>query len=110
MELKQITEQICPVCGASAVAETKDKQHTNGHWNESRSFACGLKLEFSPNFMRTEKSKYYLCKNDPVTIAERARNEVALRKLTQYISRLNVSPDFRSDLTDAVRYNASMRR
>ncbi len=50
MQLEHIKIEVCPDCGAKPIREEKDRQHTNGHWNESRRFACGADLSYSPNF------------------------------------------------------------
>lgn len=54
MDLKNIKETVCPVCNAETVKEERRNQHTNGFWNEERTFKCGCRIAFSPNFMRIE--------------------------------------------------------
>ena len=63
MQLLNIKEEVCPTCKARAVKETQDNQHTNGHWSETRTFKCGCKIAFSPNFMRS--AVRYPCPNSP---------------------------------------------
>lgn len=50
--IRDISETKCSMCGAGISSEKWEGQHTNGHRNEYRSFDCGKKLRFSPNFMK----------------------------------------------------------
>lgn len=52
--MEHITEHRCFFCNAVMVEEKRCSLHTNGHWNEYRTFRCGRRIHFSPNFMRVE--------------------------------------------------------
>jgi hypothetical protein len=53
MKLIHIQQETCAECGARAVEQYQDRQHTNGQWNEARRFACGAKIEHNPNAAQT---------------------------------------------------------
>jgi hypothetical protein len=77
MELQMITQPVCATCGAMAVTDHRDKQaHVNGKRRETREFACGARLEYSPNFgcVRDEK----VCPKNPAMM-EQERHRRALR-------------------------------
>jgi len=99
MNLQQIEEKECPVCGSRTVAETKNRKHTNGYWNESRSFQCGAVMKFSPNFMRTEMCKYYQCPYKPEELEKKDKRKKATEKLINYIHKtLKVDEKFKDAL------------
>lgn len=95
MNLKDIKEESCPVCGCRKVEmERSDHQHCNGHWNEYRYFACGLHLYFCPNFMRVEVTQR--CSKDPEQIEFLQKQEKAKRKLIDCIARLDVDEGWKN--------------
>ena len=106
MNLENIKEKECPVCGARTCSETKDNKHTNGYYNESRSFACGAKIEFSPNFMKSEMSKYHQCPYTPEILEIRERRKKATERLTSYISRMRVDKKFKEKMINEVELRA----
>lgn len=59
--LENIKELACPECGAGIRSELRERRHTNGYWNEHRTFQCRKSLHFSPNFMRVIKSEQHIC-------------------------------------------------
>ena len=80
MNLSFIKTNKCPHCGCSFIVREEVQTNTNyrgeveirrhahgGHW-ETRAFACGLAIKYSPNFEREEqasqctKSKEYMDK------------------------------------------------
>jgi hypothetical protein len=63
--IKRISEITCCLkCGNSTVKETRKWElHTCGHWNESITFQCGARYEFTPNFMKVGLAK--VCTYDP---------------------------------------------
>lgn len=54
MKLNHIKDEVCPSCGARAVAETQRHQHAHGDWFEEREFHCGHRQKFSPNISKLE--------------------------------------------------------
>ena len=102
MELKEISEEVCPICGSEPVQETRKNKHTNGHWNESRTFSCGLEIYFSPNYMKCGRSKYRTCSKDPVEIAKRQKRKAAVLKIKGYIKRLDCDTSFKEALIEIV--------
>ncbi len=101
MLLTKIKEEFCPICGSDPIQENKKNRHTNGHWNESRVFSCGLEISFSPNFMKAERSKYRVCSKDPVEIAKKEKIKQAAKKLIAYIKKLDCDESFRKEMIEA---------
>jgi hypothetical protein len=99
MHLEDIKDEVCPICGSEAIYEQKKLKHSNGHWNESRRFACGAQIDFIPNFMRSELSKLYQCKNDPDYIEMLSKRKKAKKSLQSYIEELDVDDDFKKQIT-----------
>lgn len=84
MQMNYLTGDACPVCGETTVVgewvetetlgdETRVLCHVNGARWEHRKFACGQELVYIPNFSRTEKSDYRVCRRDPELLARRER-------------------------------------
>jgi len=103
MNLQQIEDKECPVCGSRTVAETKNRKHTNGYWNETRTFECGACLSFSPNFMRTEILKYHQCPYKPEELKKKDKRNKAVEKLINYIHKLKVDEKFKDTLVVEVK-------
>lgn len=102
MKLTHILEEVCPICGSEPVQESRKNRHTNGHYNESRKFSCGLEIVFSTNFMRTEHSQYCVCSNDQKEILRKKKMQEAAAKLIQYIEQLDCDDDFKEDIVSTV--------
>jgi hypothetical protein len=99
-------ETKCPVCGCSLIiVERREDQHSNGFWNEYRIFDCGLKLHFSPNFMKTSQDKYTECSHDPSVIDRKKKRKACREKLIKYINRLDVDKEFKELLLNEVSYD-----
>lgn len=92
MELNHIQENECSVCGARAKAETQENKHCNGEWNESRSFGCGKKLSYSPNFRMTTAVRQ--CPNDPKEAIILSKRKEAKEKLVNYIKKLDADDTY----------------
>lgn len=57
MKLNNINQETCHHCGAQAVSEYKsEKMHCNGTSEETRRFACGCVLRYSPNFQEVTET------------------------------------------------------
>lgn len=48
--------EACPLCSARITGVTQDRQHTNGQWFETVTFACRGVVAWVPNFTRAEWS------------------------------------------------------
>lgn len=83
MNFKNLKTKACPFCGAEAVEEGLEtssfdgtpKQHINGQRWETRRFACGYGVQWTPNFER--ETTFGECKHDP-TIVDRQKKYDAL--------------------------------
>lgn len=102
MKLDKIKQEVCPHCNSLPIAETKDKQHSNGHWNESRTFECGHKLKFSPNFMAVSTCQFNECPNTPENLEKVKVRADALAKVNAYILKLSCDDDYKDKLKRAV--------
>lgn len=100
VKLTQISDEVCPHCGAQCTSSEQGSLHTNGLWNEYRYFSCGLILHFSPNFQSI------LCKancvNSPTYKLKIRKRSAAVQKLTKYIARLDVDREFMAKLHTVV--------
>jgi hypothetical protein len=98
MKLEFLKGNSCPHCGCKVVSfegreidrfarqgEFKYRQHCNGGYHEYRQFACGCRLEYSPNFSRTLESDSYSCGNNPEYLAKQARKEEFKKALKNFI-------------------------
>lgn len=102
MNLKHIKETKCPHCGARVTVEKQRDKHCNGHWNESRIFACGCELAYTPNYKSTrEVSECTQC--DMYKSREKIRKK-AIERLCGYISKMRVDSDFKETLLKKIRY------
>ena len=106
--LVHINATICPDCECSTVeSEGRNNQHCSGEWNEHRRFRCGLELKYTPNFHRVEVAKP--CPRSPEQLKVNQQKEVALGKLTAYISRLDLGDDLKEKLTKEANYTLGNR-
>jgi hypothetical protein len=93
MILEHIKTKVCRECGAPVIAETKDLQHTNGQWNESRTFKCGAIIEYSPNFKSERDSTK--CPRSPRAITKQMKRHISIQRLEKYIKKLDVDESFK---------------
>ena len=100
MNLQHITQEICPICSSTPVAETKKSQHCNGQWNESRRFACGCCIEYSPNFQRS--TVVIQCPQHPEAIAKKNNRQSAKKKVIAFIYTLSCDDHYKEALLRAV--------
>lgn len=96
MQLRDISYALCPICGAIPIAETQDKRHCNGHFNESRTFQCGCRVEFSPNFMKMGVTRE--CPQDPKEELKVKQRKISMCKLLTCIEGLKVDEDYKARL------------
>lgn len=98
MNLTEIKQEKCPVCGSEVTAEVKNQRHTNGHYNEYRTFACGCSLHYIPNFERVEVE--IQCPNSPNLVLIKEKRDKAIKLLERYINRLDVDDFFKKYVKD----------
>ena len=104
MKLDQIKLVHCPQCGCSVIeTESKINQHTNGHWNERRTFSCGRELHFSPNFMKVQGEG--VCTQSPAYKKAIKSKSEAIERLISY-----VNYNLGADLTLKVEILSAIRR
>jgi len=96
MQLDNIKEKCCHICGADTVAERQDKKHTNGYFNEYRTFECGASLHFSPNFMETRQDKP--CPNSPNELNKKKKRKDAIKK---YVTKLQIDSYFKKEIIES---------
>jgi hypothetical protein len=105
-----IKETKCPDCGCSEIkSEKREDLQYNGFWNEYRTFACGLKLHFSPNSRKTSQAKYYECSRSREAIEKKQKKTAAVLRLNKYIQRLDVDASFKKSLKDHLRFNSAYK-
>ena len=83
----------CPDCGAGIENQRKWNQHTNGHWNESATYACKKTLAFSPNFMKVEEVSP--CTKHPKFTEAMQKREILMLNLQKTISNSDADEDFK---------------
>ncbi len=104
MKLLHIATEKCPDCPSRVTLETQHNQHTNGHWNETRKFACGFEVAYSPNSLR--ESTTAECKKGPkFTLVESKRKEAG-DKLIALLKDLDVDDNFKAPLYREIEYRS----
>ena len=109
MNLKFLKGDQCPVCGCSVVCSEwvelemsgdKPKTHCNGERWEHRQFACGLELEYVPNFQTTTVKNTNRCKNNPEIIKRDGDRKAFLNLLINAAKKAkNVDDAYRQFIT-----------
>lgn len=102
MDLKFLKSKCCPICGATQIiGETikssnfKIDTHCNGTQWETRTFICGQKVEFIPNFNKDINSDYETCKINADYITKINRRKEARKNIFEYIKNLDVDDDYK---------------
>ena len=95
MNLKHIKDEVCPHCGSQAVSEYKsERMHCNGTSEETRRFACGCVLRYSPNFQEVtetnecERSERY--KKKESLMIERVERTIRYMRKTLKMSKSEI--------------------
>lgn len=101
MNLKEIQEQTCETCGAIPVMESVEVMHCNGHYFETRKFACGRTIRFIPNYMEIRVSSE--CPSHPDIQSQEGKREKAREAIQDFIGGLDVDDDFKSSLSSHLR-------
>jgi hypothetical protein len=102
MKLTKIKDTVCPVCGSFTESEVRKNKHTNGSWNEYRTFACGLTLHFVPNFMKVRREG--ICRESKKYKKAVAKNAAAKAKLMKYIDKLDADIGFIADIKSRIQF------
>ena len=106
--LEKIEDTKCPDCGAKMTGERRDQPHTNGSWNEHRTFGCGLELHFIPNFMSIKRAQP--CSNAKEFIKQKNVDKDFIQKLKNTINKnIKISPKLKEDLLSDCRFRGWKR-
>src|SRR5512139_1698269 len=105
MQLQHIKTERCPKCLTTIIVnETVNYDplrgeictHTNGGRWETRVFACGFSVHWTPNFrIEEERSE---CKMDAAYAKKQQAREAARRAVQDFIDTLQVDADYRDHL------------
>lgn len=104
MNLQNLTTDKCPFCDGEVVEEGletsafdgRPKQHVNGQRWETRRFACGYVIQWSPNFEReTELGE---CKHDPLIIDRQKKYDDLILALREKIETSTVDEETKKRL------------
>lgn len=98
MEMHHLKDEQCYECGSRTVGLTQTDQHTNGMWNETRKYACGLHLRFSPNFKRVETIDR--CPKDQEEQQMHAKRLKAKNTIAAMVRTLDVDNGFKQSVMD----------
>ncbi len=111
MNLTHVKELRCPVCGGDTVREEVETSsygekprvqvHVNGGTWETRTFLCGAKARFIPNFGKTEVTE---CPNSPKAVDVRKKREAAKKKVLDLVAKLECDYGFRKRLRSQLDY------
>jgi len=55
MQLHHIKDERCTECDSRATDDNQNSQHVNGEWFESRTYKCGKKISYIPNFSKIKE-------------------------------------------------------
>lgn len=102
MNLQHLREETCSHCKAETTAMEQNNRHCNGHWNESRTYRCGHKLTFSPNYMAIKVSNE--CPRTEKTKAQIAARVNALESTKHHIASLDCDDLFKKRLARDLLY------
>lgn len=103
MNLDHLHYIHCPTCNAPVVSERKERQHYNGHWNETQEFTCGMSLKWSPNFMDIDIRSCRPCPNTAEEVAKKDKRKIALKKVIDYIQKLDIDKEYKIHLLNEVK-------
>ena len=108
MKLKHIDVTSCPTCGCfDVVGETiaieedagRIRTHTLGGQWETRTFACGYRVQYEPNLRNgTQPIPRYHCRKDPANMEIQQKRSSACALLIVEVEKLDVDETFKTDL------------
>lgn len=101
MNLENIKEIECPICKCLEITEEiRTRKHTNGYWNQYRTFDCGMTLHFFPNCMKVyQKGR---CKHDPEFIKRFKLRHQLKNKLIKVVKESDVDEEFAEELIERI--------
>lgn len=94
--VSHIKDLSCPHCNSRLDEEKRWSLHTNGHWNESKKFECGLLLHFSPNFMKVKEESP--CRQSDDYIKSRKRRTTLLDKIEELVAQSDADEEFKQKI------------
>lgn len=77
-------------------------RHSNGEWFENRTYECGYKVEYVPNFSRAEDME--MCKKSEPYKERIERRRKAMDALAAFVSALDVDDAFKNRVTREYSY------
>lgn len=90
--IRHIKTQRCPKCNSEIVEQSLKhdwrgniQQHGNGQRWETVRFACGLKIEWIPNFEAEQVVEYSECENDPAVKAARTARDNLIDRMAELV-------------------------
>lgn len=84
MKLAHITVETCPWCKTTdVIIEERNSTHTNGERFETRTFACGYKIAWVPNYSRLQVVEP--CKTDPSEIDKKKKRLVLIDQIREVV-------------------------
>ena len=98
MNLKYLTMEKCPDCGAAVKREEFGYTHVNGGREEYKEFDCGKMLHFIPNSLPEEWIKEVRpCPKTKEQQSKREKREKAKKAIEQFVEELDVDKEWKSD-------------
>jgi len=102
MQLVHLVEENCPTCGARTKACEQSWRHTNGAWQEYRTYECGFRVEFIPNFMKSYPCDP--CQRSTEYTDKMAKRELAIDQLMELVRELDIDGAFRDNMLMTLRH------
>lgn len=110
--LRNLSATECPICKNNTITsesvETMNQEirvHTNGGRWESRTFACGQKVSYVPNYSKDELSTNSVCKNNPELQAKAIREKEFIESLIEFVENKETVQD--QAFFDRIKYELS---
>lgn len=94
MQLVHLTSETCPTCSSRTVACEQRARHCNGEWFETRTYECGYKLDYVPNFSRAETVQ--ICTKSEEYKTSKEKRRAAVDKLFKFVADLEVDDSFKN--------------
>ena len=98
MQLLYIKEEKCSCCRAEPKEERVGGWHAHKECGrtEERTFECGRRLAYVPNFRRVEVRTE--CPQNPAEKEKTEKRNEALTRMKSYVNRLDVDQEFKDAL------------
>lgn len=99
MKLTMIKPEVCPDCASITVMEAcEERRHCNGQPRESRKFACGCTLSWSPNFSSLVVDR--ACPKSVEEVEKAVKRQKVARIIEGLLEKSDVDNDFKRKVTD----------